>query len=373
MPERKGTLKTDERVMLALRALYQQHGYRRYKMSKFEEYDFYARNKSFLLSDNIITFTDLNGRLMALKPDVTLSIVKNVRDDGGLQKLYYNENVYRARPGDRSYREIMQTGLECIGELDAYNEGEVVMLACRSLREVSPDYILDLSHQGYLSGLLSGAGLMPDNCGALLACFKDKNVAAVTEYCAQRGVAKEYTDRLASLAGAYGPFDEMIGRLAALCDNEEMEAAVEELRGLFEHLRVCGCAENVNIDLSIVNDMRYYNGVIFQGFVAGVPSAVLSGGRYDRLLRKFGRRAAAVGFAVYLDMLERLSREDGAYDADVLLLYDASTDPVSLAAAVRSLTERDLSVLAGRGGEGYRCRRRMQMTEGGAQDVGDDA
>jgi ATP phosphoribosyltransferase regulatory subunit len=195
---------------------------------------------------------------------VTLSIVKNVRDDGGLQKLYYNENVYRARPGDRSYREIMQTGLECIGELDAYNEGEVVMLACRSLREVSPDYILDLSHQGYLSGLLSGAGLMPDNCGALLACFKDKNVAAVTEYCAQRGVAKEYTDRLASLAGAYGPFDEMIGRLAALCDNEEMEAAVEELRGLFEHLRVCGCAENVNIDLSIVNDMRYYNGVIFQ-------------------------------------------------------------------------------------------------------------
>jgi ATP phosphoribosyltransferase regulatory subunit len=250
----------------------------------------------------------------------------------------------------------MQTGLECIGELDAYNEGEVVMLACRSLREVSPDYILDLSHQGYLSGLLSGAGLMPDNCGALLACFKDKNVAAVTEYCAQRGVAKEYTDRLASLAGAYGPFDEMIGRLAALCDNEEMEAAVEELRGLFEHLRVCGCAENVNIDLSIVNDMRYYNGVIFQGFVAGVPSAVLS-----------------VGFAVYLDMLERLSREDGAYDADVLLLYDASTDPVSLAAAVRSLTERDLSVLAGRGGEGYRCRRRMQMTEGGAQDVGDDA
>jgi ATP phosphoribosyltransferase regulatory subunit len=265
------------------------------------------------------------------------------------------------------------SGLECIGDLDAYSEGEVVMLACRSLQEVSPDYILDLSHQGYLSGLLTSAGLPPRNCGTLLGYFKDKNAAAVAEYCASKGLAKGFSERLSALAGAYGPFEEMIGSLTELCENEEMDAAVEELRGLYEHLRVCGCAENVNIDLSIVNDMRYYNGVIFQGFVAGVPSAVLSGGRYDRLLRKFGRRAGAVGFAVYLDMLERLTDEGGAYDADVLLLYDESANPVSLAAAVRSLTERGLSVLAGHREEGIRCRRRMYLTEGGAQDVGDDA
>ncbi|MBR4953790.1 MAG: ATP phosphoribosyltransferase regulatory subunit, partial [Oscillospiraceae bacterium] len=71
----------NERVIFALRSLYNSYGYSRYKMSKFEEYDLYAHNKDFLISDSVITFTDTNGKLMALKPDVTLSIVKNSKDD----------------------------------------------------------------------------------------------------------------------------------------------------------------------------------------------------------------------------------------------------------------------------------------------------
>ena len=77
-----------------LRALYQKSGYVRYKMSKFEEYDFYAANRDFLVSDNIISFTDTNGRLMALKPDVTLSIVRGSTDTlGSVSKVYYDENL----------------------------------------------------------------------------------------------------------------------------------------------------------------------------------------------------------------------------------------------------------------------------------------
>ena len=87
--------KSGERALYELRRLYQQYGYTRYKVSKFEEYDLYAHNKSFLVSENILTFTDTNGKLMALKPDVTLSIIKNVRgEDASAHKLYYNETVY---------------------------------------------------------------------------------------------------------------------------------------------------------------------------------------------------------------------------------------------------------------------------------------
>ncbi|MBR4872505.1 MAG: ATP phosphoribosyltransferase regulatory subunit, partial [Clostridia bacterium] len=106
--------KRDERALYELRSLYRRYGYAQYKMSKFEEYDLYVRNKSFLLSDHVITFTDTDGKLMALKPDVTLSIVKNSKDrTDGVRKVYYNENVYRVPKGDISFREIMQTGLEC--------------------------------------------------------------------------------------------------------------------------------------------------------------------------------------------------------------------------------------------------------------------
>ena len=89
-------LKDDEITTFKLRSLYSDNGYRQFKMSKFEEYDLYMKNKDFLISDGIITFNDTNGKLLALKPDVTLSIVKNSKDiPGYVQKLYYNENVYR--------------------------------------------------------------------------------------------------------------------------------------------------------------------------------------------------------------------------------------------------------------------------------------
>ena len=89
-------LKSDERAVYELRSLYREYGYTQYKMSKFEEYDLYSENKDFLVSDGIITFNDTNGKLLALKPDVTLSILKNFKDEeNAVQRLYYNENVYR--------------------------------------------------------------------------------------------------------------------------------------------------------------------------------------------------------------------------------------------------------------------------------------
>ena len=86
-------LKREERVLFELRSLYQKYGYARYKMGKFEEYDLYVRNKDFLVSDGVITFTDTDGRLMALQPDVRLSIIKPPRPaPGAVQKRCYSDN-----------------------------------------------------------------------------------------------------------------------------------------------------------------------------------------------------------------------------------------------------------------------------------------
>ena len=102
-----------------LSQIYQDFGYQAYAMSKFEEYELYLRNKEFLVSDRVLTFTDTDGRLMALKPDVTLSIIKNTSDrDSGVQKLYYHEHVYRPGKNEQGFREIMQIGLECMGKVD---------------------------------------------------------------------------------------------------------------------------------------------------------------------------------------------------------------------------------------------------------------
>ena len=140
----ENVMKYEERIVFALREMFRRHGYQQFKMRKFEEYDLYARNKDFLVSDNIITFTDLNGALMALKPDVTLSIVRSSRDGAGVQKVYYNENVYRVSAAARGFREILQTGIECIGDVDDFCIAETLQLAIESLRHISPDCVLDI-------------------------------------------------------------------------------------------------------------------------------------------------------------------------------------------------------------------------------------
>ena len=114
-------ISNEEKVISEFSRICEQRGYSQYRMNKFEEYDLYVRNKDFLVSDSVITFTDTSGKLMALKPDVTLSIIKNGRDiPGEIQKVYYNENVYRVSKGTQTFKEIMQSGIECIGDIDEY-------------------------------------------------------------------------------------------------------------------------------------------------------------------------------------------------------------------------------------------------------------
>ena len=115
MGDLKQVLRREEQAIYRLRALYQSFGYRPYKMNKFEEYDLYAHNKSFLQSEQILTFTDTDGRLMALKPDVTLSIIKNAKETAGLQKLCYSETVYRPSGAYGRSRVRWRPGFVCDG------------------------------------------------------------------------------------------------------------------------------------------------------------------------------------------------------------------------------------------------------------------
>ena len=133
-------LNNDEIAIFKMRSLYKKFGYTQFKMSKFEEYDLYVRNKNYLVSENVITFTDTDGKLLALKPDVTLSIIKNCEDGKGVNKVFYDENVYRVSKGTQSFKELMQVGLECIGDVDSYCIYEVMMLACESLKGISQDF-----------------------------------------------------------------------------------------------------------------------------------------------------------------------------------------------------------------------------------------
>ena len=329
-----------EQVTFALRSLYNRRGYAQYKMSKFEEYDLYARNKDFLISDNVITFTDLNGKLMALKPDVTLSIVKNSTDNPeGLQKLYYNENVYRVSKGAKSFREILQVGLEALGNVDDFCIAEVIELAAESLLAVSPDSILEISHLGLLSSLLSSFGIRKDQTDSLLRFISEKNLHELTAACQAAGVSSENIQILTKLVSLSGPAAEVLPQVLSLLQGRVDSIILDQFQRVLASLSGSKIAAALSIDFSVVDDIHYYNGFVFKGFISGLPSSVLSGGQYDKLMKKMGRKSNAIGFAVYMDLIERLAPPRAEYDVDTVLLYDADSDLTALRRQAEALRQ----------------------------------
>ena len=316
-------LKTEEKITYALRSLYHECGYTPFKMSRFEEYDMYVKNRNFVGSENIVSFTDLSGRLLALKPDVTLSIIKNYKGaEGAVSKVYYNENVYRPDKTTHEIKEIMQSGIECMGEIGEIDECEVISLAIKSLETLSDNYILDISSVGIVKGLLGAAGVSGEVEKRILSLLGDKNSFALRSLCEENGVGSAICDIAVSLCDLSGKAVDVISKLEKLCINREMIDSVQELKKLIHNLALCNMADNIYIDFSIIGDTRYYNGIVFRGYVDKLPKSVLSGGRYDNLLKGMGKSGGAIGFAVYSDMLERIDTTNKEYDCDVLLTYE---------------------------------------------------
>lgn len=348
--------KSEERAVFTLRSLYRRYGYTPYKMSRFEEYDLYVRNKDFLVSDQIITFSGSGGRLMALKPDVTLSIVKNAPDAPGVvQKVYYNENVYR------DYREILQAGLECVGDLGDYEIAEVVLLAAKSLKLLGEHFVLNISHMGLIAAVLNSCGLGAKAKRQAMECLRRKNTHELRTICAENGTAWRKLQVLSECRGSGG---EVLAAVEKVLTTDAERQALEELQTLWSILESSGCGCSVRLDFSVGSDMHYYSGVVFRGYLEGIPSSILSGGQYDRLAQKMGKHSRAIGFAIYLDMLQELKQEENALDVDTVILHDGTVDTVRLTAAAEAAAKEGSVLVTGTLPQGRNWKRLIRFENG---------
>ena len=144
----------------------------------------------------------------------------------------------------------------------------------------------------------------------------------------------------------------------------EPETVREDLKVLSEN----GVSQKISIDFSVANSMKYYSGVVFKGYIEGIPASVLSGGQYDKLLQKMGRKSGAIGFAVYLDLLERLNQEKADYDFDILLLREEDADSAALIEAVEQLQKEGSVLVAKAPPEDLRFCKVLKFTKGGLQN-----
>ena len=316
-------LKKEEKAVLDLRKLYESYGYKKIKLNKFEEYELYNDNKDFLKTENILTFMDLNGKLQALRPDVTLSVVKKVskNNKNGTEKLYYIENIYRLSKETREYEELEQLGIELIGDIDKYSNLEIIDIVLESLKIINENYILDISHLGFVSGLLEEMKLDYSLKNEVLKNIHLKNRHDLERLLKSVEIPEKYKNYLLKIPNLSGNYKEVLDEAETLVVNEKMANSIRELRELSEIFDLYDIKNKVLLDFSIVNNLDYYNGIIFQGYIENNPRVVLSGGRYDKLAEKFVANKKAVGFAIFLDELAKYNKNDSEYDFDILILY----------------------------------------------------
>lgn len=329
----------EESIISALTTLYESRGFKKIKPACFEDYSLYLDNMDFLISKNVLTFSGAGGRLLALRPDVTLSIVNHSKAQAlDTKKLFYTEKVYRRLSDVGEFREISQTGVEIIGEIDEVCEAEIAMLICDTLAEVSENYILDLSHMGFTEGLISSFNLNAENKAKAYELLKNKNLHDFSAFASENNLSSEQIKAFEFTVGIGGNANLAVSDAKKIVLNQSMYDAVEQLKRLTDIISDLGYGEKINLNFSIANNADYYNGVIFNGYINGVPRSVLSGGRYDKLPEKLGKKAGAIGFALYLGELERYFKPEGNF-VDYLVLYSADTQTRALSFAKDKLSQ----------------------------------
>ena len=337
-------LYNDELTVLKLRKLYENCGFKKYRMSKFESYDFYAKNKDFLVGNRIITFSDFNGKLMALKPDVTLSIVKNADDTDNRQKLYYTENVYRESKDIHEFKEIYQVGLEVLGRIDLFETVEIITLAIRSLLEIDKDAILDISHMGYTEGLMDCMTSDESVRNEIHKLISEKNAHDLLKLAKEKNLPVNPVNTAVEVMSFTNSNCEAIELAVNHSLNEKMQNAVSEIKSIYEILKKSGLEKHIRIDLSVTDDPGYYNGILMHGYVHGIPRDILSGGRYDMLMSKMGKDGThAMGFAIYFDALDRKLHTKADNAKAVYIIYNSASDIDTLISFTTELESKGIS------------------------------
>ncbi len=367
MSENVNSVCRDEGLASGLMRLYKNYGYKKFKMRKFEKYDLYRENKSFLRNGNIITVTDPAGHLLALKPDITLSIVKNVLAASLPQKLYYNENIYFADSNAAEIKETTQVGLEYIGDLDIRALAEILLLAAESLGRAGGDYRIAISHMGIVSEILDSLEVSESVKETIYSLISDKNLHGIKDICSSLSFDESVTNRICDLISVSGDFSSAIKSAESLVCGDVSRASLNELSALSEIISAFGLSDKFILDFSVMNDVSYYNGLVFQGFVSGIPKTVLSGGRYDNLVRRFGCETSAAGFAVAVDLIKEYRYSEPEFDYDVMLVYAEDCNPASVLKVQTEISANGSSCIAvSKEPEWIKCRKKIILSADGS-------
>lgn len=271
--------------------------------------------------DSLYKFFDREGRILAMRPELTTPIARLVstrmRGAALPLRLCYGADVYRNTPV--RHREFRQVGVELVGSSHELADAEVIALAVEAIAGLGlKNFQFNLGHMGIFTGLMLEAGVNNGLQTKLEEALGRKDMVGVENLVRQSGLPGRVQELLLRLPHLHGG-EEILDEVLEWSARPAIKDAVESLRQIYQYLDVFGIKENVALDLGILRGFSYYTGAIFEGYVAGMGFPVVEGGRYDSLYADFGVPQPATGFAIHLGNLLEQFPSSPKESADVLV------------------------------------------------------
>ena len=299
-----------------LTKLFSGFGYSEVVTPGIEFYDVFSGSSRNFRQENLYKMTDTKGRLIVMRPDSTIPIARLVatrlKDASLPLRLFYNQSIYEnnALLKGRS-DENVQTGIELIGGNNSRRaDYEVLCTAVEALSTFDKEnFRLELGHIGYFKELVAKLDVDDGIREDIRMLISNKNYPALNDLLDEVGdtAVTRALRQLPSLFGGAEVFD----KASKLYTNPEIEKILESLKEEYERLTSLGFEGKISVDLGFVSHIAYYTGIVFRGYLSEIGQSVLKGGRYDGLIREFGKDCPAVGFGINVDAVARHLRRIG--------------------------------------------------------------
>ncbi|HLR64758.1 MAG TPA: ATP phosphoribosyltransferase regulatory subunit [Pseudogracilibacillus sp.] len=332
---------------------FQSYGYEEILTSAFGQYDLYAQMNGTVNHHEMIKTIDNTGQVLVLRPDVTIPLTerlarraKTIKSD---LRYFYVHDVYRQSETDVRDRETLQAGVEYFGNVSLEADAEVIALAadifkCNDINQ----FTIEIGHAGFFKQFVQQLSLSDDQLTELISYIRAKNVPDLERFTSRIQMSDAEKEILVTLPFLYGQKESVFEKAAKLPLSEQLNQTLSNLSEICHVLENYGIKEEIVIDLSLINHMDYYSGIIFQGFVKKVGKPILMGGRYDRLSEKFNAHIPAIGFAVDIPTLLPIIEEVSQLKRPMitcLVLYEKSDEKQALQ-LTQTLRKHHISTIA---------------------------
>jgi ATP phosphoribosyltransferase regulatory subunit len=300
-------LRRKRAVESVLRDVFQRWAYDEVQTPNFERFDALEAGLGETVAQKTFVFADKSGTQIALRPEMTTPVARLVstrmRDAPLPLRLSYVAPAYRYEdPQEGRMREFTTAGLELIGPEGVDSDAESLFTAIEALDALGlSDTHFDVNHAAIIDGVLAGLELDANAIARAKHLISGRNIVALRSHLDGTGEpdAVEAIVRLAMTRGG----DDVLQLAASLCHTDAGLGGIERLRGLLARAAELGFAKRLSVDVSLLRDIEYYTGFIFEGFADELGFALCGGGRYDRLLPRFGLAAGAVGWSLAVERI----------------------------------------------------------------------